>query len=351
MRAALLLVLGLLSAGCLPHGKGAADASGQQAEPTDQELAASYGEQVATQVADIRAKRRAALASPTSLPSASAYADALIAGLQGNLAQINGIDWRAYVKDGAETLGSATQNAQGAEAADALAKRASFQASLGDEASALVSLRSAFDRGHTYLSGLGMLSVYAHENKPAEANALCEKTRQLATNEGQVYDLLRECLKVVEEKETAQAALPWVNAADWAMFESRQREEQERRLAQRQAEEERDRQWREQQAQSPTQATQAGASNQPSSSGPERVSFTLRSSCSKTVSVFFGQTPKYGSGRTTPIGGNSVQNESLNAGDMLWLVDGSGNGLSSVSVSTGTREVEIGSSCTSLSSR
>ncbi len=349
MRAALLLVLGLLSAGCLPHGKGAADASGQQAEPTDQELAASYGEQVATQVADIRAKRRAALASPTSLPSASAYADALIAGLQDNLAQINGIDWRGYVKDGADTLGSATQNSQGTEAADALAKRASFQASLGDEAGALVTLKSAFERGHTYLSGLGMLSVYAHENKPAEANALCEKTRTLAADEGQVYDLLRECLKVVEEKETAQAALPWVSAADWAMFESRQREEQERRLAQRQAEEERDRQWREQRAQSPTPTGQAGS--QPSSSGPERVSFTLRSSCSKTVSVFFGQTPKYGSGRTTPVGGNSVQNESLNAGDMLWLVDGSGNGLSSVSISTSTHEVEIGSSCTSLSLR
>lgn len=350
MRAALFLILGLVSAGCLPHGKGAADASGQQAEPTDQELAASYGEQISTQVADIRAKRKAALASPTSLPSATAYADALIAGLQGNLSQISGIDWRAYVKDGADTLGSATQNAQGAEAADALAKRASFQASLGDEAGALVTLESAFERGHTYLSGLGMMSVYAHENKPAEANALCEKTRPLAQDDSQVYDLLRECLKVVEEKETAQAALPWVSAADWTIFESRQREEQERRLAQRQAQEEQDKQWRDQQAQGPAPSN-AGGGSQPSPSGPEHVSFTLRSSCSKTVSVFFGKTPRYGSGRTTPIGGNSVQNESLSAGDMLWIVDGSGNGLSSVSVSSGTREVEIGSSCTSLSSR
>jgi hypothetical protein len=71
----------------------------------------------------------------------------------------------------------------------------------------------------------------------------------------------------------------------------------------------------------------------------------------ETVKVFFGDTPKYGSGRTTPIGGNSVQNESGNEGDMLWLVDDSGNGLSSVTVSRSTREVEVSSSCSSISAR
>jgi hypothetical protein len=79
------------------------------------------------------------------------------------------------------------------------------------------------------------------------------------------------------------------------------------------------------------------------------VSVTVRSQCSKTVRVFFGQKPKFGSGRTSSVSSNSVSSESFNTGDMMWLVDESDNGLSSTTVSSSTREITVGADCHSLS--
>jgi hypothetical protein len=96
---------------------------------------------------------------------------------------------------------------------------------------------------------------------------------------------------------------------------------------------------------SPT-ATPAAA---PAPSGP--VSVTIRSSCSKTVKVFYGDKPKFGSGTYSSISSNSVQSHSFQEGDLFWIVDESENGVSSASISRGTRELEIGSSCSGISAR
>jgi hypothetical protein len=92
------------------------------------------------------------------------------------------------------------------------------------------------------------------------------------------------------------------------------------------------------------------SSSQPAApAGP--VSVTIRSACSQTVKVFFGDKPKYGSGTYSSISSNSVQSHSFQPGDMMWIVDESENGLGSTSVSAGTRELEIGSGCTSIMAR
>jgi hypothetical protein len=93
-------------------------------------------------------------------------------------------------------------------------------------------------------------------------------------------------------------------------------------------------------------ATPAAA---PAPSGP--VSVTIRSACSKTVKVFYGDKPKFGSGTYSSISSNSVQSHSFQDGDMFWIVDESENGISSATVSRNTRELEIGSSCSGISSR
>jgi hypothetical protein len=79
------------------------------------------------------------------------------------------------------------------------------------------------------------------------------------------------------------------------------------------------------------------------------VSVTVRSQCSKTVRVFFGQKPKFGSGRTSSVSSNSVSSESFNTGDMMWIVDESDNGLASTTVSSSTHEITVGSDCHTLS--
>ncbi len=85
------------------------------------------------------------------------------------------------------------------------------------------------------------------------------------------------------------------------------------------------------------------------SRGP--VSVTIRSSCSRTVSVFYGDKPKYGSGTTSSISSNSINSHSFRDGDMFWVLDASGDGVASVTVTQGMRNLEILGSCSDLSTR
>jgi hypothetical protein len=86
-------------------------------------------------------------------------------------------------------------------------------------------------------------------------------------------------------------------------------------------------------------------------SGPTTVSVTIRSACSKTVPVFYGDKPKYGSGTTSSVSSNSVSSKTFQVGDQMWVLDESGNGAGSVTISENTRNVEINSSCGGLSAR
>ena len=87
----------------------------------------------------------------------------------------------------------------------------------------------------------------------------------------------------------------------------------------------------------------------PAAAGP--VSVTIRSACSKTVPVFYGDKPKYGSGTTSSVSSNSVSSHTFQVGDMMWVLDESGNGAGSVTISESTRNIEINSSCGGLSAR
>lgn len=86
-----------------------------------------------------------------------------------------------------------------------------------------------------------------------------------------------------------------------------------------------------------------GSSGGPS--GPVRVSITLRSSCQKTIKVFFGDNPGFGSGRTTSVSYNTVQSIQMNEGEMFWILDDNGKGISSFTASRGRTSIEINSSC------
>jgi hypothetical protein len=350
MRPPVLLLIATLTLGaCHLPQTGGGSAAGAKAEPSDAELRQRYGNEVASEVADIRDKHRAALAAPSSLNAADAYADALIAGLRKNYANIGQIDWRTYIQDAITLLESATRAAgsDNEQAANALAKRAILQSALGDAAGANASIKAGFDKGHTYLTCLGMIGVYRSEKKATEAKQLCEQTRTLAKTDDDIYQLMSECLKL-NQGEAPKQTVPWASHADWELYEARSKEIQARNLARRQAEEQSDALAAERAA-SPTAA--APSHDEPHASGPEHVSFTLRNSCRQTVKLFYGQTPKFGSGRSSTISGNSQQSESMREGDMIWIVDASDNGVSSYSVSPHAHEVEISESCTGFRAR
>ena len=85
--------------------------------------------------------------------------------------------------------------------------------------------------------------------------------------------------------------------------------------------------------------------------GPQTVSVTIRSSCSKTAKVFYGEKPGFSSGTQRSVSSNSVENKTFRVGDQMWVVDDGGKPLGNVRIEPGTRQIEIASSCTALSAR
>jgi hypothetical protein len=73
---------------------------------------------------------------------------------------------------------------------------------------------------------------------------------------------------------------------------------------------------------------------------PQTVSVTIRSSCNKTVKVFYGDKPGFSSGTSSSLSSNSVQSKTFREGDQMWLTDDSGKGLSNVRIESSTRQIE-----------
>ena len=92
----------------------------------------------------------------------------------------------------------------------------------------------------------------------------------------------------------------------------------------------------------------AGPAGPARPAGPQTVSVTIRSSCPRTVKVFYGEKPKFGSGTNSTISSNSVQSHTFRAGDSFWIIDDSENGLAQYRIQPSTSTIEIGSSCTSF---
>lgn len=84
---------------------------------------------------------------------------------------------------------------------------------------------------------------------------------------------------------------------------------------------------------------------------PSTVSVSLHNDCPETVKLFFGDKPKYGSGRYSSLGSNTRTNHTFQPGDQLWIVDDSQNGIESVTVEAGTRGIDVLSSCDGFRTR
>jgi hypothetical protein len=101
----------------------------------------------------------------------------------------------------------------------------------------------------------------------------------------------------------------------------------------------------------PTPASATEPTPAASPAAPSTVSVTIRSSCGKTVKIFYGDKPKFGSGTYSSASSNSRMSHTFRPGDQLWIVDDSQNGVDSVRVAESTREIEILGSCDRLAAR
>ncbi len=184
-----------------------------------------------------------------------------------------------------------------------------------------------------------LLEAYSEANKPLEIVVVCKKARPVTKSDDERYALLDQCMHWGKD-------LAWASKDDIAFYKQT-RADEERKAAQenvayRQKQEE-DRQKMQASFSKPEDQKKV---NTNSNSGP--VSVTIRSRCGKTVRVFYGDKPKFGSGTTSSVSSNSVESHSFRAGDQMWIVDEHDNGISNTQVSSGTREIEISSSCSGL---
>jgi hypothetical protein len=88
----------------------------------------------------------------------------------------------------------------------------------------------------------------------------------------------------------------------------------------------------------------------PTSSAPIPTTIELHSDCSRTLPVFYGEKPKFGSGTKSSIGSNTTTSVGRNGDGTLtiWIIDEQENGIASVHVTPDTKRVEIDGSCSSI---
>ncbi len=102
---------------------------------------------------------------------------------------------------------------------------------------------------------------------------------------------------------------------------------------------------------SPAAPAEASETEAPKAAGPSTVSVSIKNNCGKTAKIFYGAKPKFGSGTYSTLGSNTRTNHTFRPGDAFWVVDDGQNGLDSVEVSEGTKEIEIQGGCDKLASR
>lgn len=96
-----------------------------------------------------------------------------------------------------------------------------------------------------------------------------------------------------------------------------------------------------------------GTNEPPKSNTPVPTSIEVHSDCPQTLPLFIGEKPKYGSGTKTSISSNTTTTypRKSDGTQTIWIIDDSENGISSVSVSTDTKRVEIDRSCKTITAR
>jgi hypothetical protein len=138
-------------------------------------------------------------------------------------------------------------------------------------------------------------------------------------------------------------------AHDRAVEEARRAAEEQRRIDEQRRKEEEERRAKErEEAKRRETERKATKTEAPKAS---HYSLSLKNNCSRTVRLFIGDKPKYGSGRYTTVSANSISSYSGFAPQTFWIVDDRDNGLSSWVAGPGSHNMQITSSCTGFATR
>lgn len=333
MRKSLLLLLLLASSSCVPVAT--YDPAAQQERQRD---AKANAQAQVDRVMLQRIERARIAAKAGGTRPAWTFAKEVENAYQTKMVERGTVDGPALVNEAIGYLDTAPDGDQ------ALAAKGSLLISVGRREEGIAALEESFKTPNLWPVGK-LLEVKA--DRPLEIVVICKKARGVTKTDDERYALLDQCKHWGKD-------LAWASKDDIAFYE-RQRAADEARAREEAAayrrKQEDDRQRMEASFQQQQQQQRQQSSSSVASSGPSSVSVTIRTRCPKTVRIFYGDKPKFGSGTTSSISSNSIQSHSFRPGDQMWIVDESDNGVSNASVSANTHEIEISSSCTGLMTR
>lgn len=347
LRAALLAPLLLGAPACLYGLPLTAVPTAASVQAQQQAAMAQSQAQTDAQYAQLLAQyRAAALAAPGSAPEAKGWAGMLEASYEYGTVARGAVDGPTQVREVSSALDAAAARQPG-EAGELLAMKGRVQLRAGQQAEGVSSLRASLDAKPTTTALLPLLDALEAQGSRAEVVPLCQKTRAAITAEDERALLLESCLRH-SGASSVREGLAWAGANDIAFYESLLQQREARAQAREQA-------WRDDaQRMSAQEARRVQASGAASDSGAvTSTSVTVISECSRTVRVFYGRKPKYGSGTESTVSGNSRSSayRGPDGAFVMWLIDESGNGIASAEAGPSQREVVIQPSCTSLSTR
>ena len=212
---------------------------------------------------------------------------------------------------------------------------------------ALAPVHELHEAAPSLMSTLLVLEVHRRAAVPMDdSDAFCAEHRPLAQLDEEVHALLALCASM---QATSVESLAWASAEDKATWLRVEQAFEAANVARAEAEAQR----REEERLAAEQAANSSSSSpsspsDPGPSGPVIVSVSLKNDCSETVKLFFGDKPKFGSGRYSSIGSNTRTSQQMQEGDMVWIVDDGQNGIASHTVTSASRDLRIGSDCRSF---
>lgn len=345
-------VLSLALSGCQLFGIGGAGGSATTVEEMKAKNQSASDDAIYAQYQAALEKNKAAPESVTAAVSLASHVRLLN---DTGIATRKKLDVGLLVLNAETALDKATAETS-EDKTQVLMARANLHWVNGKRDEAIASLEAAFELTPKAGVAGALLEAYDKAAAPKEKMAsVCEKARPNAADDEARYGLIHVCIQRL-----GRDGLPFENAKDdLAFYDGETARQQAEADAERRAEaERREREREEMNARAQQRASSQSSGGDSSSSGgtsqpkgPERYSVSLKNECSKTVKLFFGQKPKFGSGTYSSISSNTLTSRSGTVGDMIWIVDDGQNGLSSYSPRSGSQTVVITSGCGGFASR
>lgn len=297
---------------------------------------------------DLEKSRRAAFERPGEVQEARVFAQNVAAAFELGVIERKQLDGAGLLRTAGESLDKA-----GAAHPEALPE---LEFSRGG----MLLLAKKTDEGISALRA----SMAAKPSPRACVMLIAELDKQ-GDPKKEIIPLCKQALPNVASDETHFAlldgcarhggdpSLAWAGATEVAFYKQYQTRQAEERAAQ-QAEEDRrsaelaaaarERDDRRASGGGSTGSSGGNSNTGSGNAGGGNWSLSLKNNCKKTVKLFLGNKPKFGSGTSTSISANTITSYSGREGDLIWIVDERDNGLSSLSP-RGSQRMQITEGC------